>query len=188
MATPWTAVCQTPVSMGFPKQEYWSGLPLPSPGDILHPGIEPASPALAGEFYTTKPPGKPPFFPCFSGELQLIHSHFPPNIWLLSLKLEKDESLIWRRVSREDSQFPCRRRLVLSNWRSERWSHVVLTQYLCLHGFQPFRCIHWMCLNSQFWVTETAQSSLNKSECFDSYNQSLQENTWPQQQLSPPLS
>ena len=45
--------------MGFPKQEYWSGLPLPSPGDLPDPGIEPTSPALAGGFFTTAPYGKP---------------------------------------------------------------------------------------------------------------------------------
>ena len=50
---------QAPLSMGFPRQEYWSGLPFPSPGDILNPGIKPASPALAGGFFTTEPPGKP---------------------------------------------------------------------------------------------------------------------------------
>ena len=46
--------------MGFPRQEYWSGLPFPSPGDLPDPGIEPtslASPALAGGFFTTEPPG-----------------------------------------------------------------------------------------------------------------------------------
>ena len=58
-ATPWTVARQVPLSMGFPRQEYWSGLPFPSPGDLPDPGIEPASPALAGRFYTTKPPGKP---------------------------------------------------------------------------------------------------------------------------------
>ena len=42
---------QAPLSMGFPRQKYWSGLPFPSPGDILNPGIEPVSPALAGEFF-----------------------------------------------------------------------------------------------------------------------------------------
>ena len=41
--TPWTVAHQTPLSMGFPRQEYWSGLPFPSPGDLLNPGIEPAS-------------------------------------------------------------------------------------------------------------------------------------------------
>ena len=45
--------------MGFPRQEYWSGLPFPSPGDLPDPGIEPVSPALAGGSFTTKPPGKP---------------------------------------------------------------------------------------------------------------------------------
>ena len=59
---PWTAAQQAPPSMGFSRQEYWSGLPCPPPGDMLIPGIEPTSvvsPALAGEFFTTEPPGKP---------------------------------------------------------------------------------------------------------------------------------
>ena len=43
----------------FPRQEHWSGLPFLSSGDLLHPGIEPVSPALAGGFFTTEPPGKP---------------------------------------------------------------------------------------------------------------------------------
>ena len=45
--------------MGFPRQEYWSGLPFPSPGDLPDPGIEPSSPALAGWSFTIEPPGKP---------------------------------------------------------------------------------------------------------------------------------
>ena len=44
--------------MGFPRQEYWSGLPFPAPGDLPDPGIEPVSPALAGGLFTTEPPGK----------------------------------------------------------------------------------------------------------------------------------
>jgi len=44
--------------MGFPRQEYWSGLPFPSPGDPPHPGIEPGSPALAGRLFTAEPPGR----------------------------------------------------------------------------------------------------------------------------------
>ena len=51
LATPWTVACQTPLSMGFSRQEYWSGLPCPPPGDLPNPGIKPmspASPALAG--------------------------------------------------------------------------------------------------------------------------------------------
>ena len=59
LATPWTVAHQAPLFMGFPKQEYWSGLPLPSPGDLPDPGIEPTYPALTGELFTTEPPGKP---------------------------------------------------------------------------------------------------------------------------------
>ena len=54
--TPWTIARQPPLSMGFSRQEYWSGLPRPPPGDLLEPGIEPTSlmsPTLAGEFFTT---------------------------------------------------------------------------------------------------------------------------------------
>ena len=57
--TPWTVARQAPPSLGFPRQEHWSELPFPSPGDLPHPGIEPASPALAGGFLTSEPPGKP---------------------------------------------------------------------------------------------------------------------------------
>ena len=52
--------CQAPLSMGFPRQEYWSGLPFPSLGDLPDPGMEPVSPALADKFFTNEPPGKPP--------------------------------------------------------------------------------------------------------------------------------
>ena len=59
LAIPWTVTHQAPLSMGFPDQEYWSGLPFPSPGDLPDPGMEPTSPALTGGFFTTEPPGKP---------------------------------------------------------------------------------------------------------------------------------
>ena len=52
--------CQVPLSMGFSKQKYWSELPFPSSGDLPDPGIEPVSPELAGRFFTSEPPGKPP--------------------------------------------------------------------------------------------------------------------------------
>ena len=58
-ATLWTIARQAPLSMGFSRQEYWSGLPFPPPRYIPNPGIEIASPALAGEFLTVAPPGKP---------------------------------------------------------------------------------------------------------------------------------
>ena len=56
--SPWTVALQAPLSMGFAGQEYWSGLPFPFPGDLPGPGIEPASPALAGGFFTAEPPEK----------------------------------------------------------------------------------------------------------------------------------
>ena len=62
VVTPWTVACQAPHSMGFSRQEYWSGLPFPIPLDLPDPGIKPTSltsPALRGRFVTTVPPGKP---------------------------------------------------------------------------------------------------------------------------------
>ena len=59
--TPWTVVCQAPLSMVFPRQEYWSGLPFPSQGHLSSSGIEPASLILARGFFTTEPPGKSNF-------------------------------------------------------------------------------------------------------------------------------
>ena len=59
LATPWTIACQAPLSMGFSRQKYWSGLPFLPPGDLPDPEIKPKSPALAGGFFTTEPPGKP---------------------------------------------------------------------------------------------------------------------------------
>ena len=53
-STPWTVAFQAPLSMGFSRQEYWSVLPFPSPGDLPHPGIKSKSPALAGKFFITE--------------------------------------------------------------------------------------------------------------------------------------
>ena len=57
--TPWTVARQAPLSMGFSRQEYWSGLPFPSPGDLLDPGIEPRSPSLQADSLPPEPAGKP---------------------------------------------------------------------------------------------------------------------------------
>ena len=80
-ASPWTIAQQIPLSTGFSRQEYCSGLPFPTPGDLPHPEIEPTSRALAGEFFTTAPPGKP------SSDQQL-----PRKIkWRISTKLMASE-------------------------------------------------------------------------------------------------
>ena len=72
-AVPWTVDCQVPPSMGFSRQEYWSGLPYSSPGDLPHPGFKPASltsPALQVDSLSFEPPGKPHI------KLLLLLSHF----------------------------------------------------------------------------------------------------------------
>ena len=58
-ATPWTVAYQAPPSMGFSRQEYWSGLPFPSPEDLPDPGIEPGSPALQADALPSEPQGSP---------------------------------------------------------------------------------------------------------------------------------
>ena len=78
--------CSLP-GLGFPRQEYWSGLPFPSPGDPPDPGIETASPALAGRFFTTEPPGKP----CIS---LYIHTHISP-LFLDFLSIQVSTVLEW---------------------------------------------------------------------------------------------
>ena len=71
---PWTVARQAPPSVGFSRQEYWSGLPLPPPGDLPDPGIEPVSPALAAGFFTIEPPGKPNLVKCLA---QIPLSYLP---------------------------------------------------------------------------------------------------------------
>ena len=61
--TPWTVAYQAPLSMGFSRQECWSGLPFPSPGDLSNPGIEPTSPSLQADALASEAPGKPPYQP-----------------------------------------------------------------------------------------------------------------------------
>ena len=56
---PWTVAHQASLSMGFSRQEYWSGLPFPSPGNLPNPGIKPRSPTLQADALTSEPPGKP---------------------------------------------------------------------------------------------------------------------------------
>ena len=69
LATPWTAGFQAFLSMEFSRQEYWSGLPCPPPGDLLNPGIKPRSPALQADALPSEPPGHPVGSICFN--------HFP---------------------------------------------------------------------------------------------------------------
>ena len=83
-ATLWTVVHQAhqaPQSMGFSRQEYWSGLPFPSPGDLPDPGIEPRSPALKADALTSEPPGK------LCGECKLVQPLWR-TVWRFLEKLD----------------------------------------------------------------------------------------------------
>ena len=62
LVTPWAVAYLATLSVGFPRQKYWSGLPFPLPGALSNPGMEPVSPALAGRFFTTESPGKPHYW------------------------------------------------------------------------------------------------------------------------------
>ena len=71
-ATLCTVARKAPLSMGFPRQEHWNGLPFPSPGDLPDPGIKPISPSLGDGFFTAEPPEKP--------FLSLLPRHILPNL------------------------------------------------------------------------------------------------------------
>ena len=76
-AIPWTVVYQASLSMGFSRQEYWSGLPFLSPGDLPDPGIEPRSPAFQADALPSEPPGKPlRLSPKFPGSRKCPHPCF----------------------------------------------------------------------------------------------------------------
>ena len=90
-ATLWTVVQQVPLFMEFPRQEYWSALSAPPPGDLPHLGIKPKSPALAGGFFTTEPLGKPLYQlhislkNAYGREKNGPHRYLYPNLWKLWL-------------------------------------------------------------------------------------------------------
>ena len=73
-ATLWTVAYKAPPTMGFSRQEYWSGLPFHSPGDLPNPGIKPGSPALEADALTSEPPGKP-----YYGTPYYVCSYFHPK-------------------------------------------------------------------------------------------------------------
>ena len=80
-ATPWTVAYQAPPSMGFSRQECWSGLPFPSPGDLPDPGIKPGSPALQADALLSEPPGKHSNKVIF---LQIIHGVKDLTLWTIT--------------------------------------------------------------------------------------------------------
>ena len=108
--TPWTAALQAPLSMAFSRQEYWSGLPFPSAGDLPNPGIELRSPALWADSLLTEPPGKP-WFQLIPAVSVTVPYKLPMH-YLKSLHMYPKQCVIgigfsvvlymWRRLSTEE--------------------------------------------------------------------------------------
>ena len=92
-ATLWTVACQASLSMGFSRQEYWSGLPFPPPGDLPDPGIKPISPALAGVFFTTSTTWEAPNYCLPVGFLR--NSAISWQKWVVHLHLEQSCSFFF---------------------------------------------------------------------------------------------
>ena len=84
-ATPCTVAHQAPLSMGFSRQEYWGGLPFPSPGYLPDPGIEPRSPALQADALTSEPPGKTTLYKANTNHWAIL--------WRAETKRKKEYSL-----------------------------------------------------------------------------------------------
>ena len=82
--TPWTVTYQDPLSMGFSRQEYWSGLPFPSPGDLADPGIEPRSLALWADALPSEPPGHNQLLTLFPAPIPSLEDRVGVELNLLS--------------------------------------------------------------------------------------------------------
>ena len=93
-ATSWTVAYQAPLSMGFSRQERWSGLPFPSPGDPLDPGIKPRSPALQADALLPEPPGR-------------MKCAFHVTYQLDMLEYSGSGNLNYKQVSSRSLPFPC---------------------------------------------------------------------------------
>ena len=126
-ATLWTIAHQAPLSMGFSKQEYWSGLPFPSPGDLPNLGIEPGSPALRADSLLAEPPGK---------HIKKQRHHFAnkgsncqsydfscSHVWMWDWSIKKAER---RRI--DAFELWCWRRLLRVPWITRRSNQSILKE------------------------------------------------------------
>ena len=128
--TPWTVACQAPPFMEFSRQEYWSGLPFPSPGDLPDPGIKPGSPALQADALPSEPLGKP-----IVGQGDQLNSQdsngawkenygFVPRIWgRLNEKL-----FLWVSVYCEPSSFCYSRSCSRKTWHFTQFYYYMMCQ------------------------------------------------------------
>ena len=121
LAILWTVACQAPLSMGFSRQEYWSGLPFPSPGHLPYPGIEPGSPALQADDLPTEQ---------WSGSM-LSHCNCVRLCATPSLGFSRQEH--WSGLP-----FPS----PMHKSGKWKWSHSVMSDSSRPHGLQPTRLLY----------------------------------------------
>ena len=126
--TEWTVALQAPLSMGFPRQEYWSGLPFYSPRDLPDLGIKPRSPALAGGFFTAEQPGKSSDLITLFYIEQAASSHF--RLYLTEIN---NIHLLFDKAIRSQIATSC---LTWSSYKCSN-SAVVLHWKLNIHSFLP---------------------------------------------------
>ena len=177
--TPWTVAHQIPLSTGFPRQEYWSEMPFPCPGDISHSGIEPTSPASAGGFFSTEPPEKPISSPAATAAAKLLQScpplcdptdGSPPGPTVPGILQAR--TLEWVAISSSNAwkwkvrvKSPSRVRLLATPWtaayqappsmgfsRQEYWSGLPLPSPISSPNQSQNLCSLIQHLQSNFWL------------------------------------
>ena len=130
-AIPWTIACQAPLPLGFPRQEYWTGLPFPSPGDLPDPGIESMSPALTGRFFTAEPPGKSRHINLQSKlcmQCEGLIGHIEANLRSLSQRFQ-DVDLGWAKSSETWMHGPYARVLLWKYSLAEKTEVLAISYY-----------------------------------------------------------
>ena len=132
-AAPWTVAYQAPLSMGFSRQEYWSGLPFPSPGDLPHPGIKPRSPASQADALPSEPPGSPSWL--------RSHNFVTQESAVSSLVRQNNKAILFYFPPTSVSKIWCGIKCIeteLSAWTSQKmsllFSHWVMSDSLRPHG------------------------------------------------------
>ena len=135
--TLWTVARQAPLSMRFFRQEYWNGLLFPSPGHLPNPGSEPASPALAGRFFTTEPPGKLLIITTLQTTPKLsnlkqqtpTHSFCRSEIWVQLSWVPLALGLSWSCIPAARCDYGCIWRLIWGEESDFKFAHVVASRF-----------------------------------------------------------
>ena len=135
--TLWTVARQAPLSMRFFRQEYWNGLLFPSPGYLPNPGSEPASPALAGRFFTTEPPGKLLIITTLQTTPKLsnlkqqtsTHSFCRSEIWVQLSWVPVALGLSWSCPQAARCDYGCIWRLIWGEESDFKFTHVLASRF-----------------------------------------------------------